>query len=99
MIIRMLDTFFFIVYGFKMNQLLTIICWNRAGKVFLNSVEYLDPESMEWTTFVNRYTDDSRSEASSSRRESITNLPTVDEDGELKAEIDPNGSESDEHSI
>lgn len=70
-----------------------------TGKVFLNSVEYLDPESMEWTTFVNRYTDDSRSEASSSRRESITNLPTVDEDGELKAEIDPNGSESDEHSI
>jgi len=78
-----------------------------TGKVFLNSVEYLDPESMEWTTFVNRYAaDDSRSEAGSSRRESISNLPTVDEDGELKAAaaaaaaaMDSNGSESDEHSI
>ena len=70
--------------------------------MFLNSVEYLDPESMEWTTFVNRYAaDDSRSEAGSSRRESISNLPTVDEDGELKAAaaMDSNGSESDEHSI
>ena len=79
--------------------------WNViAGKVFLNSVEYLDPESMEWTTFVNRYADDSRSEADgkNSRRESITNLPTVNEDGELvdKDTADSNnGSESDEHSI
>jgi len=71
-----------------------------TGKVFLNSVEYLDPESMEWTTFVNRYVEDSRSEDSSSRRESISNgLPTVDEDSEQKAAIDANGSESDEHSI
>jgi len=75
-----------------------------TGKVFLNSVEYLDPESMEWTTFVNRYADDSRSEADgkNSRRESITNLPTVNEDGELvdKDTADSNnGSESDEHSI
>jgi influenza virus NS1A-binding protein len=70
-----------------------------SGKVFLNSVEYLDPETMEWTTFVNRFADDARSEASSSsRRESQTNLATVDENGELKSTADSSGCESDEHS-
>lgn len=72
-----------------------------SGKVFLNSIEYLDPVSLEWTTFVNRQSDaDSRSEsASTSRRESI--LPPVDEEvGEQKAldHADSSGNESDEHS-
>ena len=72
-----------------------------AGKVFLNSIEYLDPVSMEWTTFVNRQADaESRSEsASTSRRESI--LAPVDEEvGEQKPldQTDSSGNESDEHS-
>lgn len=74
-----------------------------VGKVFLNSVEYLDPESMEWTTFVNRSTDDARSEAGAfSRRESQITLPPVDEeivDEKIPiSQADSSGCESDEHS-
>lgn len=68
--------------------------------MFLNSIEYLDPISLEWTTFVNRQSDESRSEsANTSRRESI--LPPLDEEaGEQKAieHGDSSGNESDEHS-
>lgn len=71
-----------------------------AGKVFLNSIEYLDPVSLEWTTFVSRHADEPRSEsASTSRRESI--LAPVDEEvAEQKAieQSDSSGNESDEHS-
>lgn len=75
-----------------------------TGKVFLNSVEYLDSESMEWTTFVNRTSaEDTRSEASAfSRRESQITLPPVDEENmEEKipgSQADSSGCESDEHS-
>lgn len=75
-----------------------------VGKVFLNSVEYLDSESMEWTTFVNRTTpEDARSETSTfSRRESQITLPPVDEEHiDEKVPInrtDSSGCESDEHS-
>lgn len=79
------------------------ICFT-AGKVFLNSVEYLDAETMEWTTFVNRTsTEDARSEASSySRRESQITLPPVDEEivdvKNTDSRAESSGSESDEHS-
>ena len=71
--------------------------------MFLNSVEYLDPDSMEWTTFVNRSTEDSRSETGTfSRRESQITLPPVDEehvDEKIPSRrADSSGSESDEHS-
>lgn len=75
-----------------------------VGKVFLNSVEYLDPESMEWTTFVNRSSaEDTRSEASAfSRRESQITLPPVDEENAEEKipsnQVDSSGCESDEHS-
>ena len=74
-----------------------------AGKVFLNSVEYLDPETMEWTTYVNRCTlEDARSETGNSRRASReSNLQTVDEQGEMVQSIPDSsdgGCDSDEHS-
>lgn len=75
-----------------------------AGKVFLNSVEYLDPESMEWTMFVNRCADISRPESgTASRRESEPILPPVNEEeqNEIKRSsnaTDSSGCESDEHS-
>lgn len=76
------------------------VYFSRIGKVFLNSIEYLDPVTMEWTTFVNRQADESRSEsACTSRRDSI--LAPVDEEvGEQKAidQADSSGNESDEHS-
>jgi hypothetical protein len=80
------------------------ICIPFAGKVFLNSVEYLDSDSMEWTTFVNRSSaEDTRSEANAfSRRESQSTLPPVDEENvEEKTPSNPadsSGCESDEHS-
>lgn len=77
----------------------------------MNSVEFLDPETMEWTTFVNRGPDDARpAEASSSlnsfsRRESQSTLPSVDEEETQRPEptkrsslADSSGCESDEHS-
>jgi len=84
-----------------------VFIWNLilfAGKVFLNSVEYLDSESMEWTTFVNRSSaEDTRSEINAfSRRESQSTLPPVDEENmEEKipgSQADSSGCESDEHS-
>ena len=80
-----------------------------SGKVFLNSVEYLDPITQEWTTFVNRGPDDARpveALTSFSRRESQSTLPPVDEEEQQRPELpakrsslaDSSGCESDEHS-
>jgi len=79
-----------------------------SGKVFLNSVEYLDPITQEWTSFVNRGPDDARpvaeASASFSRRESQSTLPPVDEEEqqqrpEMRSSLaDSSGCESDEHS-
>lgn len=107
--VTVIDGKLFAVGGFSGNLLpsavlveLKLTSGVLAGKVFLNSVEYLDPETMEWTTYVNRCSsDDSRSNSNSnSRRTSQTNLPTVDENCEFKASaaVDSSGSDSDEHS-
>lgn len=71
--------------------------------MFLNSVEYLDGASMEWTTFVSRSSEETRPDSGSiSRRESQSTLPPVDEEEQQEIKrsnaVDSSGSESDEHS-